>query len=135
MQPLGKARALRILYLSPYWPHRATYASEVRALNVARALRECGRLEVVVVGGEGAGEEWMASPHKEFELACSVPVRSQPRQGFRQKLRSALDPRSSYPDGYGVDQTALQQVLTIGSRCYRVALYSDFSERSFISCL
>jgi glycosyltransferase involved in cell wall biosynthesis len=113
---LGKGRALRILYLSPYWPHRATYASEIRALNVARALRECGRLEVVVVGGEGAGEEWMASPDKEFEVACSFAVCSQPRQGFRQKLRSTLDPRSLYPDGYGVDQTALQQVLTIAER-------------------
>jgi hypothetical protein len=83
MRRLVKARALRILYLSPYWPHGATYASEIRALNVARVLRECGRLEVVVVGGEGAGEEWMASPDKEFEVACSFPMRSQARQGFR----------------------------------------------------
>jgi glycosyltransferase involved in cell wall biosynthesis len=111
--PNGKTKALRILYVSPYWPHRATSASEIRALNVARALRECGELEIAVVGGEGAGEEWMASPHKEFKIACSLPVSSQPSRGLYHRLSLTLNPRSNYPDNYGVDQNAVRQLRTI----------------------
>ena len=116
MRSLRKARALRILYLSPYWPHRATSASEVRALNVARALRERGQLEIVVVGGEGAEEEWKVSTVKEFKIASSVPLSSLPTRGLRQKLSSMFDPRSNYPDGYGVDQKAMRQIQTIAEK-------------------
>jgi glycosyltransferase involved in cell wall biosynthesis len=118
VRPPGKAKTPRILYLSPYWPHRLTSASEVRALNVARALRECAELfEFVVVGGEGASEEWIASPHKEFKVSCSVPVSSQPNRTLSQKLRSMLDPRSHYPDNYGVERKALREVRIIAEQC------------------
>ena len=111
-----KMRSPRILYLSPYWPHRETYASELRSLNIARALRECGELEIVVVGGEGGREEWNAWPHKEFKVVCDLPVGSQPNQGLSQKLRWRLDPRSHYPHGYGVDDKAMRQVLDIAEQ-------------------
>lgn len=107
---MGKLKTPRILYLTPYWPHRATSASEVRALNVARALREHGHLEIAVVGGEGAEDEWKASTAKEFEIGTSVPLSSLPTRGLRQKFNAILDPRSNYPDGYGVDQKALRQI-------------------------
>jgi glycosyltransferase involved in cell wall biosynthesis len=104
---------VRILYLTPYWPHRATSASEVRALNVARALGERGDLEIVVVGGEGAEEEWVAAPTKEFSVAGSVPVVTKCSQGFFQKVGETLDPRRHYPDCYGVELKALQRTQAI----------------------
>ena len=112
----GKSKTPRILYLTPYWPHRATSASEVRALNVARALRECGEVQIIVVGGEGGGEGWITSPHKEFEVACSLPVSSQPVRNLYQKLNSMFNPRSNYPDSYGVDHKALCQVRALAEQ-------------------
>jgi polysaccharide biosynthesis protein PslH len=104
---------VRILYLTPYWPHRATSASEVRALHVARALRERGDVEIVVVGGEGAEDEWMGLRKKEFSVACSFPVATQPSQGLYRKLAETFDPRRHYPDCYGADQQAMRRVQTI----------------------
>ncbi|MBV8101680.1 MAG: glycosyltransferase family 4 protein [Verrucomicrobia bacterium] len=104
---------MRILYLTPYWPHRVTSASEVRALNVVRALRERGEVEIVVVGGEGAEEEWMAVAEKEFRVACSFPIATYAPRRFYEKLAETLDPRRHYPDCYGVDQKALQRIQKI----------------------
>jgi polysaccharide biosynthesis protein PslH len=104
---------VRILYLTPYWPHRATSASEVRALHVARALRERGDVEIVVVGGEGAEDEWMAWPEKEFNVACSFPVATKASRGLYHKLAETFDPRRHYPDSYGAEQKAMRQVQMI----------------------
>src|SRR5260370_8311169 len=115
IQTVGKHTmgSRRILYVSPYWPHRGTCASELRAINVARALQECGQLEIVVVDGEGGGEEWNEWPHKEFKVACGLPVGPRPNQGLGEKLRWTLDPRSNYPNGSGVDDKAMRQMLEI----------------------
>ena len=107
---MKKANHPRILYFSPYWPHRATCASELRALHVARALREIGDVEMVVVGGEGKEEEWANATKKEFEVACAVDVSPYPNSSLRQKLRWALDPRMPYPHGCGVDYEATERV-------------------------
>jgi glycosyltransferase involved in cell wall biosynthesis len=110
---IERGKSPRILYLSPYWPHRATSASEIRAVNIVRALRECGELEIVVVGGEGGDEEWTASTDKEFKIAGSVPVSTQSNRGFYKKLSWMVSPRNNYPDSYGVDQRAMRQVQAI----------------------
>lgn len=109
-------RSPRILYVSQHWPHRATYASELRALNIARALQECGQLEIIVVDGEGKAEEWNEWPHKEFKVACSFPVRLHRNQSLDQKLRWTLDPRSNYPHGFGVDHKAVRQAMTMAEQ-------------------
>jgi glycosyltransferase involved in cell wall biosynthesis len=109
----SRARRVRILYLTPYWPHRATSASEVRALHVARALRERGDVEIVVVGGEGAEDDWMAWPEKEFSVAYSFPVAPKASRGLYQKLAETFDPRRHYPDSYGAEQKAMRQVQMI----------------------
>lgn len=101
----------RVLYLSPYWPHRASTASELRSVNIGRALQKFGRVEVVVVGGEGAGQEWEERAHKDFEVAYALPVHLRPNKSLRQKLRWAVDPRMNYPHGCGVDEESLRRVL------------------------
>jgi polysaccharide biosynthesis protein PslH len=104
---------VRILYLTPYWPHRATSASEVRARNVVRALQERGEVEIVVVGGEGAEEEWLALAKKDFSVACSFPVATYAPRRFHEKLAETFDPRRHYPDCYGVDVEAMRRVQKI----------------------
>jgi glycosyltransferase involved in cell wall biosynthesis len=106
-----RSRTPRILYLTPHWPYRATGASEVRALNVARALQEFGHVEVVVVDGEGGAERWAARRDHEIEVAYSLPVHLHPNDTLRKKMKGALNPRVNYPHGCGVDEAALQRVL------------------------
>jgi polysaccharide biosynthesis protein PslH len=77
---------------------------------VVRALRERGEVEIVVVGGEGAEEEWLNRAEKEFSVACSFPVATYAPRRFYEKVAEMLDPRHHYPDCYGVDQKAMQRV-------------------------
>lgn len=106
-----RARTPRILYVSPYWPHRGSSASEQRALNIGRALLDVGRVEVWVVDAEGGQAEWAEWPDREFHVAGSVPVHRRRNHGLPQKLRWALNPRCPYPHGRGVDHDSLRRVL------------------------
>src|SRR5438132_1039992 len=87
----------RVLYLTPYWPHRATCASELRAIHIGRALQEFGRVEVVVVGGEGRAHEWAEQRNKNFNVSYGVPVEVLRSKRGRDKLAWAVNPRSFYP--------------------------------------
>src|SRR5260370_28088451 len=68
---------------------------------------------MVVYDGEGGGEEWNEWPNKEFKVACGLPVGPRPNQGLGEKRRWTLDPRSNYPNGSGVEDKAMRQVLEI----------------------
>jgi polysaccharide biosynthesis protein PslH len=107
----ARTRTPRVLYLSPYFPHRATTASELRSVNIGRALQQFGNVEVIVVGGEGADEEWKLRTERQFAVAYALPVHVQPPKRLREKVRWALDPRVNYPHGCGVDEGSLQRVL------------------------
>jgi glycosyltransferase involved in cell wall biosynthesis len=107
----GRMRTPRILYMHPYWPHRATNASELRALNVGRALLDVGRVEVIVVDAEGGESEWAVHRDKEFKVTGSVPVHRRPERNVLQRLKWVLNPRSLYPHGCGVGGESLRQVL------------------------
>jgi glycosyltransferase involved in cell wall biosynthesis len=111
--PVKKANRPRILYFSPYWPHRDTCASELRALHVARALRDIGDVDVVVVGGEEKEEEWLTRGEHEFRVACTVAVSPRPNKSFGKKVGWMLDPRTLYPHGCGADREAMERVLRI----------------------
>jgi glycosyl transferase family 1 len=104
-------RRSRILYVSPYWPHRATCAAELRGRHIALALQELGEVEIVVIDGEGGGEEWLAQERKEFKVAYGVPISPRPNKRLRDKVRWALSPHVEYPHGYGVDDAATRRVL------------------------
>jgi glycosyltransferase involved in cell wall biosynthesis len=109
----GASAAPRILYVTPYWPHRGTCASELRALHIGRALQEIGSVEVVVVDAEGGEQEWMELRDHEFKVACSVRVQPHPNRGLREKLNWMINPRVNYPHGCGVGVEELQRVLQI----------------------
>lgn len=110
-----RPRTPRILYVSPYWPHRGASASEQRALNIGRALADVGRVEMLVVDAEGGEAEWIECPDKEFRVAGSVAVHPKRNRGLYQKLRWALNPKCPYPHGRGVDQDSLIRVLRVAA--------------------
>jgi glycosyltransferase involved in cell wall biosynthesis len=109
----GGVNAPRVLYVTPYWPHRGSCASELRALHIGRALQDIGRVEMVVVDAEGGEEEWADLLDQEFKIACSVRVEDRPKKVFGQKLNWMFNPRITYPHGCGVGADALQRVLQI----------------------
>ena len=101
----------RILYFTPYWPHRASCASELRAHHVLRALQEIGEVQVVVVDAEGGGDEWAQLAEKPFHVLDSLKVAEFGERGFLRKLSWATNPRVQYPHGCGVAAAAAGRVL------------------------
>jgi glycosyltransferase involved in cell wall biosynthesis len=101
------------LYFSPYCPQAATSAGELRALHIARGLQEIGEVEVAVVDVEGRNQERAERGDFEFRVACSLSVQGRPNVGFGQKVRWALNPRTAYPHGAGVDENAMRVVQCI----------------------
>lgn len=108
-------RRPRILYFSPYWPHRATCASELRALHVARALAQIGTVDVVVIDGEGKREDWFQQSNHEFAVAAHVTVHDLKKRTAAQKLRWLVDPRMLYPHGCGVDDESTLNVVRMAA--------------------
>jgi glycosyltransferase involved in cell wall biosynthesis len=105
-------RSTRILYLSAYWPRsQPLCGGEWRALGVGRALRHLGDLQTIVVRS-GAGEE-MRNNHITNGLDVTDSIESQPRfrRGLSGKVRWAVDPRTPYPYGCGVDAEANASVF------------------------
>jgi len=107
----------RILYVSPFSPHQVTSASELRSLEIARALQEFGRVQVVVVGVERLPKCDAAIKHCEFEIAYSIGVQPCPNTNILQKVNWALNARGAYPHGMSVDRHDLQRILSTAAQC------------------
>jgi glycosyltransferase involved in cell wall biosynthesis len=101
----------RILYVSQTFPHQASFGGEMRCLNIARALRQMGTVEVVILDEEKKDENLTVRPGLEFPLLYSLDVRPRPNESMIEKLRWTFDPRTDYPRGCGVDQDDMQRVL------------------------
>jgi glycosyltransferase involved in cell wall biosynthesis len=100
-------RRPRILFVSPHSLHRMTGASEVRAVQTARALRQMGEVVTVVVDSEGWAKEWAALPDAEFRFEKSFPVGLHANNSMAKKLKWWFDARADYPHGVGVSRTDL----------------------------
>ncbi len=99
-----------MLYVSHVWPHRAYSGGEVRSLNVLRALKQLGSVEVVILDEENRSGDLISTPC-EFTVAYALETKKRPNEGFIEKLRWTLDPRSDYPHGCGVEHKAMRRVL------------------------
>ncbi|MBV8101681.1 MAG: glycosyltransferase family 4 protein [Verrucomicrobia bacterium] len=100
-------RAIRILYLSAYWPRsQPLCGGEWRALGVGRALQELGSVQTIVVRS-GAIEEARANKTtNELNVIRCIEPQRRFRTGLRGKIRWAVDPRVPYPLGCGADADA-----------------------------
>lgn len=101
----------RILYVSQTLPCKTDFGGEIRCLNVARALREMGTVEVVILDDEARDGSLIAEPSCEFPLAYALDVKPRPNKGLIEKLRWTLNPRADYPNGCGVEHDALRRIL------------------------
>ena len=96
----------RILYVTPFWPHRVGIGSEVRSRQVLRALQALGKVDVAVLDdGEDTSEpcEKKLAAAREFGVTQVLDVKPQPSKGIAAKLGWFVNPRSDYPHGCGVD--------------------------------
>jgi len=101
----------RILYVTPFWPHKGITGVHLRCLNVLRALQQMGSVEVVFLGDEYSKGVQAGQPAVEVKVAHILEVTPRPNQGLMEKLRWTFDPESDYPYGCGVSQEGMQRVL------------------------
>ena len=107
----SSATGPRILYLTPFWPHHCSSASELRSTHVIRALQRRGHVSVVVVGEESAAEDRAVHQESQVEVACHVPVRAHPNIGLFRKIDWIVNPRSTQPHGLAADEDTLETFL------------------------
>ena len=84
---------------------------EIRRLQIARALREIGTVEVMTYDDENGNGTVIEQSDCEFPVTYSLNVRPRPNEGLIGKLRWTLDPRADYPNGCGVDHDTMHRVL------------------------
>jgi polysaccharide biosynthesis protein PslH len=126
-------RTPRILYLSRYWPDQPSSAGEVRALHVGRALQQFGRVEVVVIDGDGQTEEWAKREERESDVAYRLRVQPRPNGSLIQKVNWALNPRVKSPHGIAVDQQSLERVLDT-ARQFDLIWFSELRTANMFPC-
>jgi polysaccharide biosynthesis protein PslH len=101
----------RILYVLQRLPHEASFGMEIRCLQIARALREIGTVEVMTYDNENRNAIVIKEADYEFPVTYSLDVKPRPNEGLIGKVRWTLDPRADYPNGCGVDHDAMRRVL------------------------
>jgi polysaccharide biosynthesis protein PslH len=103
----------RILYVSEFCPYKEAIGSEVRALNVLRALQQLGSVEVLMLSD---ATKQRVEPASSQLKASVVPLKQRREKGFLEQVRWTVDPKSHYPNGCGVDPEATRRVLSSLSR-------------------
>ena len=83
---------MRILYITPCWPHGRTFGGQLRALHIGRALRKIGKVTIAVVSSDTPEREVVRQTETEFDLHPPIPVATCPNRGLMARLRWWLDP-------------------------------------------
>jgi glycosyltransferase involved in cell wall biosynthesis len=97
----------KILYVAEGWDHGA----QVRGLNILRALRQIGTVEVVMLGDSVRVCEPIREASQEAKFAYTLDVRPFPNKTLRSKLIWTFDQRSHYPFGCSVDAEGARRLL------------------------
>ena len=107
---MTRHRKPRILYVTPFWPHRAGIGAEVRSRQVLEALRGMGDVEVVVLQ-DANGRAGSAPDAVTATVMDTVNVMSRPTNGLAAKVRWMFAARLQYPHGCGVESGGAERVL------------------------
>ena len=83
----------RILFLTPSWPLGQQYGMQLRALQIGRALKSVGAVNVVVIDSDAESESGWRATEAEFRVLPPVHCRHTPNRTPSQKLRWAFDTR------------------------------------------
>jgi len=68
------ARRIRILYLTPAWPRGEMFGGQLRAPHIGRALKEIGKVKLLVVSSDASDAEDVRQTAEEFEIEEAVHV-------------------------------------------------------------
>jgi glycosyltransferase involved in cell wall biosynthesis len=93
--------ARRILYVSPRFHSVPKSAGELRALRVANALQQIGRVSVLTVNSEEQRED--EHDNTIFPIVGRLVTKIHRNEGLLAKARWLFDPRSREPHGVAVD--------------------------------
>jgi glycosyltransferase involved in cell wall biosynthesis len=129
----GKATIPRILYVTSHWSHRETCASEIRSINIARALNEFGEVKLLVVDAEGRGSEWYKDPKGEFEVVRTLQLNLYPNRTLGRKLKWTIDPFMQYPHGCGVGKRDSASAVRL-AKDYDLVWFSKLRTANMFSC-
>ena len=111
---------MRILYISSSWLHGRSFGGQLRALNVARALKQKGEVTVAVVSADANDANARRLTEEEFPTLQPVCPESAPNRGVVQKIRWAFDP--TYLNLHGC----------VASRADRERIISSFAEYDIV---
>ena len=106
----ANAGAPRILYVTTFWPHRASFGAELRSRQVLRALEQVGRVEVVVLGDDDSGEVGLARAVVVSGAVSGFRLEPHPNRGVTGKLQWLLNPRKSFPHGCGLSAESARRL-------------------------
>jgi hypothetical protein len=87
-------------------PREGGSGGEVRCLNVLRALKEMGTVEVLHLKDKSTSSK----SEGKFTIAYTLEVKERAKRGFVEQLRWTIDPKVSYPRGCGVEEGTLGRV-------------------------
>jgi glycosyltransferase involved in cell wall biosynthesis len=106
----SNSRSPRILYVSEIVPRKAGFGAEMRCLNIARALRELGPVDTVILNDRSKHGDLIATDDSEFPIAYGLDVTQRPNESLADKIRWTFDRHSNYPLGCGVGPDAMRRI-------------------------
>ncbi len=97
----------KILYLASSWPRGGTFGGQLRALHVGRALKQVGKVTLVVINSDAPELQNLRESGEEFSLAAPVVAEPSRHVGLIAKVRRAIDPR--FLDVHGCTATPAER--------------------------
>lgn len=89
-----------ILYVSAHSPHGPSYGAMLRSLNIARILKACGNVGMVLMPYEPLDEQAREEISHEFDLVGEFFFDVRAPRGVSHRLRRELDPFYAYTQGH-----------------------------------
>lgn len=102
---------LRILYITPFWPHDRSFGGQLRTLHIGRALQTIGKVTVAVVSSDATNPEILARTADEFEVESPVCVNVKRNRGINRRFQWAFNPRFLNVHGCMADAAGRERLL------------------------
>jgi glycosyltransferase involved in cell wall biosynthesis len=107
---VSAANPSRILYIAEACALNVANGSQVRCLNVIRALQEIGKVEVVALSDPLDGVQADLQTGSRFTLGYTLRTQPRPNEGLVAKFKWTFNPKTPYPRGYGVSEEGLRRI-------------------------
>ena len=101
----------RILFIAEACKFGFTNGSNLRCLNVVRALQQIGRVEVVTLSDPIHTAPLVLDAGCGIKFAYALETQLRQNEGLIAKLKWTFDPRTPYPNGYRVGDEGLRRLV------------------------